>query len=77
MATVEEDEKNDLLLVDGHEYDGFIDDTACETCSELRIYSSQYDAFFCAHCNKWIDEACKDPGCQFCSKRPWKPVPNN
>jgi hypothetical protein len=75
MATVIENEENDVLVINGLKFEGFIDDAVCEKCSERRIYSSRYDAYFCAQCNEWMEDACKDPSCEFCAYRPFKPLP--
>ena len=77
MATVIENDEKDVLVINGQEFEGFIDDAVCEKCSERRIYSWQYDAYFCAQCNAWIDDACSDPGCEYCADRPFKPVPQH
>jgi hypothetical protein len=67
-------EENDVLLINGHKFDGFIDDALCPKCSEFRICSEEYDAYFCAACNEWLESACSDATCEFCSSRPNKPL---
>ena len=62
------------LLINGKNYEGFVDDGFCSKCSEQRIYSDQYDAFFCAGCNEWSEDVCNDPNCGYCNGRPWKPL---
>jgi hypothetical protein len=42
-------------------------------CGSERQYSNRYDAYYCELCNKWIDDKCTNPECEFCSKRPDKP----
>ena len=74
MANVTEIADKDGLLIDGQEYDAFIDNLPCRSCSELRIYSYRYDAYFCAHCNYWIEDACSDSTCEFCANRPIAPI---
>ena len=37
-------------------------------------YSEEYDSFYCPDCNRWLDEKCADPNCEFCSVRPDKPI---
>lgn len=43
------------------------------TCSHPRIYSKRWDAYYCETCDVWIEGACSDPQCEFCSGRPKKP----
>jgi hypothetical protein len=43
-------------------------------CNSKKCYSEQYDAHFCETCNKWLEEPCADPTCEFCTIRPEKPV---
>ena len=74
MATVFENDEKDVLVINEQEFNGFIDDALCEKCLERRIYSSQYDAYFCAQCNEWIEDACPDSSCEFCARRPFKPL---
>lgn len=64
IATVIEDEEKGVLLINGQECDGFVDEVPCKKCSALRIYSTLYDAYFCAQCNEWIEVACTDPNCE-------------
>ncbi len=45
----------------------------CPVCESEKQYSNKYDAYFCELCNKWLEEPCKDPECQFCTTRPEKP----
>jgi hypothetical protein len=72
MVVVEDE--GDVLLINGKEYEGFVDDGICTQCSEQRIYSEQHDAFFCAECNLWLEDACSDSNCGYCKGRPWKPL---
>ena len=36
-------------------------------------YSEEYDTYYCKTCNKWLEDPCDDPTCEYCTKRP--PVP--
>ena len=74
MATVVEEKEKDILLINGQPYEGFVDDNGCKKCSELRIYSYEYDAFFCAGCNEWLEPACSDAACAYCRNRPPTPL---
>ena len=44
-------------------------------CSSSKDYSDDYDAYFCASCNVWLESGCKDPDCIFCKDRPNTPFP--
>jgi hypothetical protein len=37
-------------------------------------YSAEYDAYYNQRTNKWIDDRCCDPNCEFCTKRPNQPL---
>lgn len=37
-------------------------------------YSEEYDAFYNPETNEWIDSKCSDPTCEYCTKRPEKPL---
>ncbi len=39
-----------------------------------RSFSEKHDAYYCAKCNKWLDDVCKSEKCEFCSKRPDNPL---
>ena len=41
-------------------------------CKQLR--SEQYDAYYCETCNEWLEDACDDPTCEYCTNRPKLPV---
>ena len=45
----------------------------CETCGSEKLYNKKHDALYCELCNKWIEEKCSDPKCEFCQNRPKKP----
>jgi hypothetical protein len=42
-------------------------------CVCTKQYSEKYDTYFCGECNKWLEEKCTDPDCQYCTTRPEKP----
>jgi len=46
----------------------------CDKCGNPKEYHALYDAFFCAKCNEWRESRCEDPNCEFCPKRPEKPI---
>ena len=69
-------ELKDKVKVGRFSVSGFIDDIAkCKKCGKERIYYEEYDSYFCPHCNVWLEETCKGPNCEFCSKRPNAPLP--
>ena len=37
-------------------------------------YSKQYDAYYNQATNKWIDDRCSDPNCEYCTTRPAQPL---
>ncbi len=74
MIHVVENDLTGVVEINGHQIDGWIDDTPCTTCASRRIYHTEFDAFFCAECNVWLESNCPDPGCEFCKNRPDKPL---
>lgn len=50
-----------------------LDEDLCDTCKNKIYYSVVHDAYFCISCDKWLESACEDPECRFCSDRPDKP----
>ena len=42
-------------------------------CQETKQYSEKYDCFYCATCDKWLEEKCGDEECEYCWGRPPKP----
>jgi hypothetical protein len=53
---------------------GWIDDVPCKDCGTPRVYHDTYDAFFCPACNQWLESACSDPSCSYCTGRPDPPL---
>jgi hypothetical protein len=39
-----------------------------------KIYSEQYDAWYDADANKWLETQCNDPSCGYCANRPDRPI---
>ena len=53
---------------------GWHSESVCARCGQKTIYHIyKYDAWCCASCNEWLDQACSDPNCPFCSRRPETP----
>ena len=65
------------IRVDGFELLGSIrTDSACPECSNaVLVYLEDYDALCCPECNIWLEPACGEPDCPFCSIRPERPLP--
>jgi hypothetical protein len=49
----------------------------CERCGMPTEYTWDFDASFCRWCNRWIDQKCKEANCEFCAKRPDRPLPED
>lgn len=48
-------------------------DVRCPHCGRVVSYSNRYDSYFCMPCNRWIEEQCADPACEFCAGRAEEP----
>ncbi len=48
--------------------------SGCPCCGGDKEYSSDFDAMFCPVCNIWLDVRCGDEMCDFCSRRPERPM---
>lgn len=42
-------------------------------CLHLHAYWEKFDSYYCLVCDKWLEDKCKDKGCEFCVDRPTKP----
>jgi hypothetical protein len=63
------------LVFDGVVINGFtFEDKLCPTCGSITGFSFDHDAAFCPRCNDWLESACQDPHCAFCSTRPLRPL---
>lgn len=54
--------------------DGFIREDQCTNCGNPLVFYEKHDAEFCPQCNVWASEPCADTACDFCTKRPEKPL---
>lgn len=43
----------------------------------MRVYSKKFDAYYDPDTNKWEDDKCDDPKCEYCPGRPSKPLPEH
>ena len=74
MIKVIENKETGKIIIGEYEIEGFIDDETCLKCSQNKVYYDDYDAFICPQCNVWLESACADSSCEYCSKRPDKPL---
>ena len=44
------------------------------TCGAVLDFSHQYDAAFCRLCDAWRETNCGSPTCEFCARRPERPL---
>ena len=72
MEIREETEKS-LVFINGLAIFAFVDEELCHKCNKNKLYSYDYDAFLCIHCDEWLEKPCQDPDCNHCKKRPLKP----
>lgn len=68
------DQGQNLVIIDGFRLEGWLDQRACPSCREARVYFLVYDAFFCPACNVWLELHCDDPRCDVCACRPARPL---
>ncbi|KYG92121.1 hypothetical protein MHH70_03455 [Metasolibacillus sp. FSL H7-0170] len=68
-------QEDDYVIINGFKIEGRILEERCQQCRSQKIRDDQYDAYFCATCNKWLEEKCNDSDCHYCSQRPNKPIP--
>ena len=47
----------------------------CKVCKNRISYSREFDAFYCRHCDIWLESPCNDSRCTYCPNRPL--TPNN
>jgi hypothetical protein len=73
MHKIFEEEKSIIHIGDKKVY-GFISKDKCKICKERLIYYQKYDTLFYAKCNSWTENRCTDLDCNYCSKRPNKPL---
>ncbi len=48
--------------------------SSCDKCGSVIYYDDKYDTYFCQSCNEWLESKCDDPECEYCTKRPEKPI---
>jgi len=47
--------------------------TKCPNCNSPRLYSKEYDTYYCESCNEWLEDICTDRDCVYCNSRPTTP----
>ena len=58
----------------GYAYDDVKKKYLCKKCLEEISYNEELDAEFCRNCNEWLIPTCSDNECEFCTRRPNKPM---
>jgi hypothetical protein len=53
-------------VVEGYTFHG----AHCKKCKTKVTYDEKYDVYYCDKCNRWLEEKCYSPKCEFCRKRP-------
>jgi hypothetical protein len=48
---------------------------ACRKINSPREYSEEYDAYYNAVTNEWLEPKCTVSECRYCSNRPERPLP--
>ncbi|MDH5719831.1 MAG: hypothetical protein OEZ13_04325 [Spirochaetia bacterium] len=71
---IETDEENEILTVNGKKISAIPLESSCSCCGKSIFYNVDYDANFCAYCNKWLEKKCENADCGFCGKRPAEPL---
>ncbi len=46
----------------------------CDNCGNRKQYNEFFDSYFCPKCNEWNENKCDDDSCEYCIKRPKKPI---
>lgn len=45
----------------------------CLFCRCEKSYDETFDAYYCSSCNRWLEDICSDPECDYCRYRPETP----
>jgi hypothetical protein len=45
----------------------------CTRCKTRLLRDGSFDAYYCPRCDRWAEDTCGDPECEFCSGRPLRP----
>ena len=69
-----EDSNTGAVHIDKKIVYGFISDKTCPQCGHKQVYYEKYDAFFCPKEDIWLEKGCSDPKCEYCGKRPSRPI---
>ena len=73
MLDIFENKEDGTIVINETNIEGFKADIACKLCGKERYYTVKYDTYYCPSCDKWLEEDCGDPHCEFCASRPSKP----
>lgn len=64
-----------LYLVANKQFINWMDvHTYCHTCLASLTFDDEFDASYCSSCNEWREEKCSDITCEYCEKRPSRPL---
>lgn len=77
MIKIETDKRTGVLRINDVVISGHVLNDLCAECAHPLIMDERYDAKFCAQCNTWLEKACSDSGCEYCSTRPRRPLPES
>lgn len=68
-------EEKGLYLLTGKKFISWMDVHAyCPKCLEALTFDNEFDASYCTGCNEWREEKCSDTSCEYCEKRPKRPL---
>lgn len=68
-----EDVAHGVVIIDGVRVWGFVQKFSAP-CGHPQVYSERFDAHFCAVEDRWLEPACHDESCEYCSTRPASPM---
>lgn len=64
-----------VLAPDGARILGWLEvEERCADCGAPQVYAVLFDARLCMRCNCWLEAACDDDHCDYCRRRPERPL---
>lgn len=64
-----------VLAPDGARILGWLEvEDRCADCGAPQVYAVLFDARLCMPCNRWLEESCDDHECDYCRRRPERPL---
>ncbi len=68
-------EQQGLYLLANKKFINWMDvHTYCHSCLSKLTFDDEFDASYCSDCNEWREEKCSDITCEYCDKRPKRPL---